>query len=105
LARQLELKFIYDGKKRKPSPMGEDVSLTMALVMVEGHRSRTVNLQSLSRLTFPFWIVQASESTSLLLTSFGDRVFSIEISGNICLFIGISPMKYLFERLKNYYFH
>ncbi|MDF1540145.1 MAG: hypothetical protein P1Q69_14715 [Candidatus Thorarchaeota archaeon] len=82
MVRQLALRFIYDGKKKTPTPMGEDVSLTMALVLGEGHKSKEAKLASLSKLSLPFWIVQVSETTSLLLTAFGKRSVSIATNEN-----------------------
>ena len=62
--------------------MGENVSLTMALALSEGHKSKGASLRSLSKLTLPFWIVQTSDTTSLLLSAFGKRSQSIETSEN-----------------------
>ena len=78
MVRVLALRFIYDKKSSTPSPMGEDVSLTMALVISEGHRSKGAKLKRLSKLSLPFWVVQTSQTTSLLLSSFGDRAKKIE---------------------------
>ncbi len=82
MVRVLALKFIYDKKSTSPSPMGEDVSLTMALAIAEGHKSKTANLRALSKLTLPFWIVQTSNTTSILLSAFGNRTQSIETYEN-----------------------
>ncbi len=62
--------------------MGEDVSLTMALVLGESHKSNGTKLTGLSKLSLPFWIVQASETTSLILSAFGKRGISVAANEN-----------------------
>ncbi|MFW9910800.1 MAG: hypothetical protein ACFFEF_19770, partial [Candidatus Thorarchaeota archaeon] len=82
MVRHLVLRFMYSRKKAMATPEDDEISLAMALAIAEGHKSKNAKLRYLSKVSVPFWVVQTSQDSSILLSAFGNRDRSLEITEN-----------------------
>jgi len=69
LVRNLSLHFLYrkDGSRIEIEP--ESVGLIDALLAAESLKGSSPRVASLSRMTFPFWVVQTSSTKSIVLSA------------------------------------
>jgi len=69
MVRNLSLNFLLhkDGSRTEPEP--ETTTAAMALVLAEGRKERNQRVTMLSKIAIPFWIVQTSETKSIVLSA------------------------------------
>ena len=69
MVRNLSLNFLFHriGSRIEPEP--ETVTLAVALALAEGRKERNQRVTMLSKIAVPFWIVQTSETKSIVLSA------------------------------------
>ena len=80
MVRQLALDFLFQTKKAKIVPEKEETALAMAFILAESGRKGKAKLKFLSPITIPFWIVQISDTNSIVLSSIGESSIDVEMS-------------------------
>jgi len=81
LVRQLALDFLYG--KQDSRPKSESVGLALAFALAESSKGTRKRIASLSKTSIPYWIVQVSESRSILLAAAGEPSQSITITESL----------------------
>ncbi|MHA1637455.1 MAG: hypothetical protein ACTSUB_05515, partial [Candidatus Thorarchaeota archaeon] len=82
MVRRLLLDFVYRKKEKETKRESEGIGIALALSAAEAHRKGKVKLAQLSKIAIPYWIVQVSNTTSLLLSATGSSESRIELSEN-----------------------
>ncbi|MBN2230536.1 MAG: zinc-ribbon domain-containing protein [Candidatus Thorarchaeota archaeon] len=80
MVRQIALDFLFRTTKTKVVPDKEDVPLAMAFILAESNRKGKAKLKFLTPVTIPFWIVQVSDTNSIVLSAIGESAIGIELS-------------------------
>ncbi len=80
MVRQIALDFLHKSTKTKIAPDREDVALAIAYILAESNMKSKANLKFLSPVTIPFWIVQMSDTSSIVLSSLGESSVKLEMS-------------------------
>jgi len=80
LVRQLALDFLYQTKKTKMVPEKDEIALAVAFALAESSRKGKAKLKFLTPLTVPFWIVQISDTNSIVLSSIGESSVNLDMS-------------------------
>ena len=80
MVRQIALDFLFKQTKTKIVPDKEEVALAMALILAESNRKGEAKLKFLTPITVPFWIVQTSDTNSIVLSSIGESSIALELS-------------------------
>jgi len=80
MVRQIALDFLFKQTKTKIVPDKEEVALAMALILAESNRKGRAKLKFLTPITVPFWIVQTSDTNSIVLSSIGESSIALELS-------------------------
>ncbi|TFF91583.1 zinc-ribbon domain-containing protein [Candidatus Thorarchaeota archaeon] len=80
MVRQIVLDFLHKTNRSKTTPDREDVELAMAFILAESHRKGKAKLKFLSPVTVPFWIVQMSDTSSIVLSGIGESAVKLEMS-------------------------
>lgn len=80
MVRQIALDFLFKQTKTKLVPEKEEIAQVMAFILAESNRKGKAKLQFLTPITIPFWIVQVSDTNSIVLSSIGESSISIELS-------------------------
>ncbi len=81
LVRQLSLRLLYQKKGEKYNSEGKETAAALAFALAESIRKNR-RITAVTTLTLPFWIVQVTESESILLSSLGLETQTIEVSEN-----------------------
>lgn len=119
MVRNLSLNFLYRRKGTRVEPESDSVSLVIALASAESQREGSPRIVSLSRVSFPFWIVQTSSTKSIVLSAtssmsqqfqFTDikgaseirRIVSSEVSQAADIPVAVSKIEPLLERVDTY---
>ena len=82
MVRKLILDFVYRKKGKETKKESEGIGIVLALAAAEAHRKGKTKLSQLSKIAIPYWIVQVSDTTSLLLSATGSSERRIELSEN-----------------------
>ena len=82
MVRQLAIDFAYRKTEKETKQESESVSVAVAFAAAEGKRKGKLQIARLSRVSFPFWIVQISADSSILLSTAGLTKQMIELSEN-----------------------
>jgi hypothetical protein len=69
LVRNLFLHFLSHKDGSRIEPEADNITLAIALAMAEGQKAQTKRITMLSKITIPFWIVQTSETKSIVLSA------------------------------------
>jgi hypothetical protein len=69
VVRNLSLNFLYKRAGTRVETEPESVCLAVALASAESRKGGNPRIVSLSRVSFPFWIVQTSSMNSILLSA------------------------------------
>ncbi|MFW9793030.1 MAG: hypothetical protein ACFFEE_01910 [Candidatus Thorarchaeota archaeon] len=69
MVRNLSLHFLYRKEGTRIEIETDSVALVDALAAAESHREGSSKIVSLSRISFPFWIVQTSPTKSIVLSA------------------------------------
>ena len=80
MVRQIALEFLFKKTKTKIVPDNEETALAMAFILAESNRKGKAKLKFLSQITIPFWIVQVSDTNSIVLSSIGESSVGVELS-------------------------
>lgn len=80
MVRQIALDFIFKQTKTKLVPDKDEISQAMAFILAESNRKGKAKLKFLTPITIPFWIVQTSDTNSIVLSSIGESSVAIELS-------------------------
>ncbi len=119
MVRNLSLNFLYRRKGTRFEIESDNVSHVVALASAESQRKGSSRVVSLSRVTFPFWIVQTSSTKSIVLSAtssitqqfqFTDvkgaseirRIISSEVSQAADIPIAVSKIEPLLMKVETY---
>jgi len=80
MVRQIALDFLFKQTKTKLVPEKEEVAQAMAFILAESNRKGRAKLKFLTPVSVPFWIVQVSDTNSIVLSSIGESSISLELS-------------------------
>jgi hypothetical protein len=80
MVRQLALDFLFRKKDTKLVAEKDEVALAMAFILAESNRKGQASLKFLSPVTVPFWIVQISNTNSIVLSSIGESSVNLELT-------------------------
>jgi len=80
MVRQIALDFIFKQTKTKLVPDKDEIAQAMAFILAESNRKGKAKLKFLTPITVPFWIVQTSDTNSIVLSSIGESSLAIELS-------------------------
>ncbi|MHA2025054.1 MAG: hypothetical protein ACW98U_04050 [Candidatus Thorarchaeota archaeon] len=80
MVRQLALDFLYSQKGNKLVVEKEEVALAMAFILAESNKKGKANLKFLTPVTVPFWIVQISDTNSIVLSAIGESSVKLDLS-------------------------
>ncbi len=80
MVRQITLDFLFQEKGSKLVVDTEEAALAMAFILAESNRKDKANLKFLSPVSVPFWIVQISDTNSIVLSAIGESSTKIELS-------------------------
>ena len=80
MVRQIALDFLHKSTKTKIAPDRDDVALAIAFILAESNMKGKANLKFLSPVTIPFWVVQMSDTNSIVLSSIGESSVKLDIS-------------------------
>lgn len=69
VVRNLSLPFLLRNDGSRTEPELETVTLAVALALAEARKERNQRVTMLSRVAIPFWIVQTSETKSIILSA------------------------------------
>jgi hypothetical protein len=69
MVRNLQLDFLFKRGGTRVEPESEGICLAVALASAEAHKRKTARIINLSRVSFPFWIVQTSPTKSIVLSA------------------------------------
>lgn len=80
MVRQITLDFLFQEKGNKLVVDTEEASLAMAFILAESNKKGNANLKFLSPVSVPFWIVQISDTNSIVLSAIGESSMKMELS-------------------------
>jgi len=80
MVRQIALDFLFRRTKTKAIPDKDEVALAMAFILAESNRKGKAKLKFLTPVTVPFWIVQISDTNSIVLSAIGESSVGVELS-------------------------
>jgi hypothetical protein len=80
MVRQIALDFLFKQTKSKLVPDKDEIAQVMAFILAESSKKGKAKLKFLTPVTIPFWIVQTSDTNSIVLSSIGESSVSIELS-------------------------
>ena len=80
MVRQLALDFLYQQKGNRLVVEKDEVALTMAFILAESNKKGKANLKFLTPVTVPFWIVQISDTNSIVLSAIGESSVKLNLS-------------------------
>lgn len=78
MVRQIALEFAYRRQAKKIAPDKEGIDLALAFALAETNRKGKTKIRQLSKISMPFWVVQISDSNSILLSA--SEEFSMEFN-------------------------
>ncbi|MGD2072647.1 MAG: hypothetical protein PVG65_04070, partial [Candidatus Thorarchaeota archaeon] len=81
MVRQLALEFLQRKTESGLSPESEEVTMCFSFALATSN-GKGKNIKSLSQLSIPFWIVQISETQSIMLSAAADTAYKFEFSEN-----------------------
>ncbi len=85
MVRQIALDFAFREKGKKLVVEDEDVGLAMAVVLAESNRKAKSKITHIAPVSFPYWIVQVSDTDSILLSAIGESSVTLELSENTAI--------------------
>ena len=80
MVRQITLDFLFREKGNKLVVDTEEAALAMAFILAESNKKGTASLKFLSPVSVPFWIVQISDTNSIVLSAIGESSMKMELS-------------------------
>ncbi|MGY5876872.1 MAG: hypothetical protein RTU30_14075 [Candidatus Thorarchaeota archaeon] len=80
MVRRIALEFVHRKKGAKIAPESYEIGLAMAFILAESKRKAKTKIKHLTPVSIPFWIVQVSDTKSIVLSSIGDDSIKIEVT-------------------------
>ena len=80
MVRQITLDFLFREKGNKLVVDTEEAALAMAFILAESNKKGSANLKFLTPVSVPFWIVQISDTNSIVLSAIGESSMKMELS-------------------------
>ena len=80
MVRQITLDFLFKDKGNKLVVDTDETALAMAFILAESNRKDSAALKFLSPISVPFWIVQISDTNSIVLSAIGESSIKMELS-------------------------
>ncbi|MGY5880242.1 MAG: hypothetical protein RTV31_08325 [Candidatus Thorarchaeota archaeon] len=80
MVRQIALDFLFKQTKTKLVPDKDEIAQAMAFILAESNKKGKAKLKFLTPITVPFWIVQTSDTNSIVLSSIGESSIALELS-------------------------
>ncbi|MHA2043148.1 MAG: zinc ribbon domain-containing protein [Candidatus Thorarchaeota archaeon] len=80
MVRQLAFDFLYHKKGNKLVVEKEEVAHAMAFILAESNKKGKAKLKFLSPITVPFWIVQISDTNSIVVSAIGESSVQLDLS-------------------------
>ena len=119
MVRNLSLNFLYRREGTRIEQESDAVGLVSALASAESQKGGSTRIVSLSRVSFPFWIVQTSSTKSIVLSATSSvsqqiqfteikgaseirRIVSSEVSQASDIPVAVSKITPLLERTEPY---
>ncbi len=81
MVRQIALDFVYGKQDSRPKTDG--VGLALAFALAESSKGTRKRIASLSQTSIPYWIVQVSGSSSILLAAAGESSQTITFTESV----------------------
>jgi hypothetical protein len=94
VVRQIALDFAFREKGKKLVVEDEDVGLAMAVALAESNRKAKSKITQIAPVAFPYWIVQVSDTESILLSAIGESAVTLELSENTA----VGPVRKAIEK-------
>ena len=85
MVRQIALEFAYKKKAKGVTPDKEGIELAMAFALAVANRKAKAKIRQLTKVSIPFWVVQISDTSSILLSATGESTMTLELSENQAL--------------------
>jgi peptidoglycan hydrolase CwlO-like protein len=85
VVRQIALDFAFREKGKKLVVEDEDVGLAMVVALAESNRKAKSKITQIAPVAFPYWIVQVSDTDSILLSAIGESSVTLELSENTAI--------------------
>ncbi|MHA2386243.1 MAG: hypothetical protein ACXAEE_08550, partial [Candidatus Thorarchaeota archaeon] len=85
MVRQIALDFAFREKGKKLVMEDEDIGLAMAVALAESNRKAKAKITQVAQVAFPYWIVQVSDTESILLSAIGESSVTLELSENTAI--------------------
>ena len=85
MVRQIALEFAFREKGKKLIVDDDDIGLAMAFALAESNRKAKSKITQLAPVAFPYWIVQVSDTSSILLSAIGESSVTLELSENTAI--------------------
>ncbi|MHA1963711.1 MAG: zinc-ribbon domain-containing protein [Candidatus Thorarchaeota archaeon] len=80
MVRQITLDFLFREKGNKLVVDTDEAALAMAFILAESNKKGKANLKFLTPVSVPFWIVQISDTNSIVLSAIGESSMKMELS-------------------------
>jgi len=80
MVRQITLDFLFREKGNKLIVDTDETALVMAFILAESNKKGKASLKFLSPVSVPFWIVQISDTNSIVLSAIGESSMKMELS-------------------------
>ena len=119
VVRNLSLNFLYRRKGTRVERESDAVGLVSALALAESQKGGSSRIASLSRVSFPFWVVQTSSTKSIVLSATSSvsqqfqfteikgaseirRIISSEVSQAADIPVAMSKITPILDRMETY---
>ncbi|MGY5853696.1 MAG: hypothetical protein RTU92_09040 [Candidatus Thorarchaeota archaeon] len=80
MVRRIALEFVHRKTGATIIPESDEIGLAMAFILAESKRKAKAKIKHLTPVSIPFWIVQVSDTRSIVLSSIGDDSIKIDVS-------------------------
>ncbi len=80
MVRRIALEFVHRKKGATIIAESDEIGLAMAFILAESKRKAKAKIKHLTPVSIPFWIVQVSDTKSIVLSSIGDDSIKIDVS-------------------------
>ncbi|MHA2191739.1 MAG: hypothetical protein ACXAAP_16105 [Candidatus Thorarchaeota archaeon] len=72
MVRKIALDFMYKKGVSRIEAVTDETALTMAFILAKSGRTGKTELKSLTPVSIPYWVVQVSDRSSILLSAMGE---------------------------------
>ncbi len=85
MVRQIAIDFLHQRQKTKTVVESDENALAMAFILAESNRKAKAKIKYLSPVAIPYWVVQVSETESIILSAIGEASMTFEMSEDTAL--------------------